>query len=325
MRRIHHEGRLKILQIFCYSELRTLLGIPIRSIPFEYDFGGYVPDTQLYTLSAAVRRFWRIVSKPSTEVQTDALFAALVSLLVGAAGTAAIAFSGLGAVVAGAFAVVSAAALALSIWIAARKLRFERHYGPFFMGSVAVSDVTVTDNDGRAIIRRGVDEVAEVHEIGSLDRMAELNRQGAVGLLTIARETLEGVRAMVDDLDDPAYAEVRYVIGYSNLTATLFKMGFDEIDDPPPLDPINRFYKPIMTRRLAKKMGKDLNGDVDSYRMAYATKEFMKTGFRTAVDAQLLRVQRSLERAERLGRTLQGSAETAERSEARESAPAVAD
>jgi hypothetical protein len=44
------------------------------------------------------------------------------------------------------------------------------------------------------------------------------------------------------------------------------------------------------------------------------------------VDAQLLRVQRSLDRAERLGRTLgAGPAEIAERSEARESAPAVAD
>jgi glycosyltransferase involved in cell wall biosynthesis len=326
MRRIHHEGRLKILQIFWYSEIRTLLGIPIRSIPFEYDFGGFVPDTQLYTLSAALRRFWRIVAKPSTEVQTDALFAALISLVVGVGGTAAFAVSGLGAVVAVPFALVAAAALSLSVWIAVRKLRFERHYGPFFMGSVAVSDVTVTDNDGRVIIRRGVDEVAEVHEIGSLDRMAELNRQGAVGLLTIAKETLEGVRAMVDDLDDPAYAEIRYVIGYSNLTATLFKMGFDEIDDPPKLDPINRFYKPIMTKRLSKKMGKELNGDVEDYRMAYATKEFMKTGFRDAVDAQLLRVQRGLERAERLGRTVEGEpAAAADRSDAPERAPAAAD
>jgi glycosyltransferase involved in cell wall biosynthesis len=302
MRRIHHEGRIKVARIFFYTEYRTLRHIPIRSIPFDYDFGAFVPDTQLFTLSAAIRRWWRMISKPSTQLQTDALFAGLVSIIAGVIGTPLLALTGLGAGAAAIFAVAAASMTALNAWVALHKLRYEYHYGPFFMVSVGVSDVDIYDNDGRLVVRKGVDEVAELHTIGSLDRMAELNRQGTLGLLTIARETLEGVRGLIEDISNPRYADVRYVTGYSNLTSTLFKMGFGEIDEPPKLDPINRWYKPIMTRHLSKKMGKDLNGEVDDYRMAIATKQFVATELSPVVEAQLARVRRNIERAERLGR-----------------------
>jgi len=301
MRRVHHEGRWRILRIFWFSEMRTLRGIPIREIPFPYEFGVFVPDTQPYTFSDGVRAFLRIISKPSTERQTDALFAAAGSILLGAlgAGTLGLMRDPLAATL---FALVCAVAAAVSAWVAMRKLKFERHYGAFFMASVAISDMDIYDDAGRLIVRRGVDEICELHNIGSLDRMAELNRQGTSGILTLAREMLDGVAAFAADIGDPFYEDVIYVTGYSNLTGTLFKMGFDEIKRPPRLDFINRWYKPIMTRHLAKKMGRDLNDDVGDYRMAIATKEFVARELPLSVDKQMTRVMRSLERLERSGR-----------------------
>lgn len=313
MRRVHHEGRWRILRIFWFSEMRTLRGIPIREIPFPYEFGVFVPDTQPYTFSDGVRAFLRIISKPSTERQTDALFSGAVALLLGIVGSLALSLAGDGWAAA-AFALVCALVTGGSAWVAARKLQFERHYGPFFMASVAISDVDIYDNSGRLIVRKGVDEVCELHNIGSLDRMAELNRQGKVGILTLAREMLDGVAAFAADIDDPFFGNVTYVTGYSNLTGTLFKMGFDEIENPPRLDLINRWYKPIMTRHLAKKMGRELNDDVNDYRMAIATKEFVATQLPASIDAQKARVMRSLGRLEGAGdraaaRTIEGAPE----------------
>jgi hypothetical protein len=121
-----------------------------------------------------------------------------------------------------------------------------------------------------------------------------------IGMLTIALETARGIREMAEDMGDPFYDKVRYVMGYSNLTKSLFKLGFVEIDDPPKLDWINRWYKPIMTRQLARRMGRDLNDDVDDYRMVIATKEYCATGLIAAADTQIARVERNLERASRL-------------------------
>jgi hypothetical protein len=312
MRRIHTEGRLHMMRVFWYSEVRTLAGIPIRRTPFAYEFGAFA-DTDARETEARphggppvrmsrTRRFLRTLAKPSTETQTDALFAALLAVVAGTLGTTVMARAGLGPAAFLPFALLAAALAGAALLVAWRKLRFEKKYGAFFMASVAVSDVDIRDNDGRTIVRRGVDEVCEVHAIGSLDRMAQLNRQGVTGVLTIALETLEGIGEMIEDIDDPLYRDVRYVMGYSNLTGTLFKMGFDEIDDPPPLDAVNRFYKPILTRHLSKKMGRPLRDDVDAYRMAIASKEFVRTGLMASVESQIERVRRNLDRAQRLAR-----------------------
>jgi glycosyltransferase involved in cell wall biosynthesis len=323
MRRAHHEGRLKIARVFVFSELRTLRGIPIRDIPFPYQFGVFVPEDQDLTLSNYLVRLFRMLRKPSTEKQTDALFTGIVALIAGVIGTAWMVLAGVNPLEYWPFALLCAAVLVESAIVAARKLRFERHYGPFFMASVAISDVDIFGNDGTLIVRKGVDEVCEVHAIGSLDRMAELNHQGMTGMLTIALETLHGIREMAEDMGDPFYDKVRYVMGYSNLTKSLFKVGFTEITDPPRMDWINRWYKPIMTRRLAKRMGRDLNDDVDDYRMVIATKEYCASDLIAAVDTQIARVERNLERAARLAAAAPKAAASVEAADADRSEPAA--
>ncbi|HEY5548020.1 MAG TPA: glycosyltransferase [Coriobacteriia bacterium] len=300
MRRLRKEGRLHMARVMVYSEVRTLAGMPIRSIPFDYDFGVFEGDRKNPDRRSPL--LLRQLSKPSTEVQSDAIGLQMASTIGGGIGTAALVAAGAGPGTYLSFASVAAAVAGLSAYEALRKLRFEKPYGEFFMASVAVASADIRDSAGRTIIRKGIDEVCELHAIGHLGRMSGLNRQGLSGRLTIVLESLEGLRAMMDDIDDPMYRSVTHVTARSDLTTILFKMGFSEIDDPPRFDAVNRAQKRALMWFIGQRIGRTRSGDVTSYRMALVSKdEFAGELLRSAVDDQIARARRGLVRARARG------------------------
>lgn len=292
MRRVQKEGRFHMARVLFFSEVRTLAGIPIRSVPFAYEFGAFEG-----THTPRARRILRELGKPSTELQTDAIGFG-VAALGGGVGAAALASAGVSP---GAYlpvAGVAATVAALSGYEVSRRKRFEKPYGDFFIASVAVASSDLRDDEGRTIVHEGVDEICELHAIGNLGRMSELNRQGTPGRLTIMLETLQGFRAMIDDLDDPAYRDVSYFTARSDLTTLLFKMGFEEIADPPRYNLVNRTEKRAFMWLVGRRVGRTRTSDPESYRMAVASRVDL-TGERmlAAVDAQIARARRALERA----------------------------
>lgn len=295
MRRVKREGRLRLARVLLYSEARTLAGIPIRSIPFDYTFGGYAsgPDGS----PTPVRRLMRELARPSTELQTDAIGLQVASAIGGGLGTAALAASGAGPEAYLPVAGVAATVVGLSAYTAVRKLRYEKHYGEFFMASVAYASADVRGPDGELLIRRGIDQVCELHAIGNLSRMADLSRSGLHGRLEIILETLTGLHALIDDMGSPTYEGVTFVTARSDLTTLLFKMGFAEVPDPPHYDIVNRVEKRALMWFIAHKVGRGRPGDADSYRMAISPVErFRSEEMRGMVDAQIARVRRDLAR-----------------------------
>jgi len=295
MRRVHKEGRWHLFRVFLYTEARTLTGTPIHSIPFAYEFGDFedaVPERGRRT-----PRLLRELRKPSSELQTDAIGVNLASTFGGGLGTAALVASGARPGTYLPVAGTAVAAAGLSALAALRKLRFEKHYGDFFMASVAVASADLRDEEGRTLVRRGVDEVGELHAIGHLGRMAELSRQGLSGRLTIVLESLEGMRAMMDDIADPMYRDVTYITARSDLTPLLFKMGFSVVACPPRYDWANRAHKRALMWFIGQRVGRRRPGDADSYRMAIVSKEeFAGERLRASLDAQITRVRRDLTR-----------------------------
>jgi hypothetical protein len=284
------------MRVFIYSEIRTLVGIPIRHTPFVYEFGDFEgrPEGPHHR----TRRLLNALGKPSTEVQADAIGLGMVSLIGGGVGTGALATAGLGPAAYLSFAGAAAAVMAVSSYEAYRKLRFEKRYGDFFMTSIAVASADVRNAAGELIIQRGVDEICELHAIGHLDRMSELRHHGLAGRITIVLESLEGMRAMTEDIDNPAYANVRFITARSDLTGILFKLGFSEIPDPPTYDFANRLTKRTLKWWLSRRVGDVRSADIEAYRMAVMPKdEFASAPVRAAVDAQIERWRRNLERA----------------------------
>jgi hypothetical protein len=299
MRRMRKEGRLHMARVFWFSETRTLAGIPIRSIPFAYEFGVFEGGGIAHVPRA--RLLLRELEKPSTEVQTDVLGIQVAAMGVGAA---ALASAGMGAAEYLPVAGVAATVAALSAYEVARKLRFEKTYGDFFMASVVVASADLKDGDGLTIVRKGADEIAELHAVGHLAKMSELNRQGVAGRLEIILGALEGLRSMMDDMDDPAFRKVSYVTARSDLTVLLFKMGFDEVTDPPPYDVVNRTEKRALMWLVGKRVGRKRPGDAQSYRMAIASRDdFTGAKLKAGVDAQIERVRRDLDRLPETQRT----------------------
>jgi glycosyltransferase involved in cell wall biosynthesis len=295
MRRLRKEGRMHLARVMFYSEMRTLAGIPIRSTPFPYEFGDYCADDEMHR-----NRLMRQLAKPSSEVQTDALGVQVASAVGGGLGTAALVAAGAGPETYLAFAGAAAAVAGLSTYEFVRKLRFEKTYGEFFMASVAVASDDLRAADGRVFVHRGVDEVCELHVITHLGRMARLTRQGLAGRLTIMLEAFEGLRALMDDLDDPRYRDVTHFTARSDLSAILFKAGFDEVVDPPRFDAFNRVHKRALMWFIGRRIGRHRPGDADAYRMAVASRRRLASAaMRGAVDAQVARVRRDLERASR--------------------------
>ena len=294
MRRVQKEGRFHMARVLFFSEVRTLLGIPIRSVPFAYEFGAFEGVKPV-----RAQGLLHELEKPSTELQTDAIGFG-VAALGGGVGAAALASAGLGPETYLPVAGVAATVAALSGYEVSRRRRFEKPYGDFFIASVAVASADLRDDAGRTIVRKGVDEICELHAIGHLARMSELNKQGTAGRLTIMVETLEGLRMMMDDLGDPAYADVSYFTARSDLTTLLFKMGFQEITDPPRYNLVNRTEKRAFMWLVGRRVGRSRSGDPESYRMAVASRDDVAGDrMRAAVDAQIVRARRDLERAAR--------------------------
>jgi hypothetical protein len=310
MRRAAHEGRWRLFGIMVYTEWNTLAGTPIRSTPFEYRFGefgeygapeGHGHGRRTPRRSGRAQRLLRELGKPSSEVQTDAIGFQVVAAIGGGLGTAAMATAGLPPTAYGPFAGAAAAIASISTYEALRKLRFERPYGDFFSASIAVASADVIDGSGRVLVRRGIDEVCELHAINNLKRMSELNRQGLAGRLRIMLETLEGLRALINDMGDHAYSQVTYVIARSSLTALLFKVGFDEIEEPPPYDFVNRLDKRILMWVIGLRVGRQLSGDVGTYRMALMPRDrFASAEMGAAIDGQIERARHDMARALRL-------------------------
>lgn len=309
MRRAAREGRWRLFGIFVYTEWNTLAGRPIRSIPFEYEFGEFAaggidePRRRRGVAPSAgrLRLLARQLGKPSSEVQTDAIGLQVASVVAGGLGTFAMAYAGLPPESYLPFAGLAAAVAGVSTYEALRKLRFEKAYGEFFSAAVAVASDDVCDGSGRVVVRRGLDEICEIHAINNLAEMTGLSRRGMPGRLRIMVETLVGMRALAADMGDSAYRDVVCVTARSDLTTLLFKIGFDEIEDPPRYDFANRWDKRFLMWTIAKRVGRRPSGDPDDYRMALMTKErFASEETLTALDGQIERARRDLARALRL-------------------------
>jgi hypothetical protein len=306
MRRAAREGRWRLFGIFVYTEWHTLADIPIRHIPFEYRFGEFGPGDgeagrRAPGHTGRAQRLLRELEKPSSEIQTDAIGLQLVSTIGGGIGTVVMVSAGMPPEAFVPFAGTAAAIAGVSTYEALRKLRFEKAYGRFFSASVAVASDDVRDGAGTVIVRRGVDEICEVHAINNLAEMAHLRREGLSGRLRIVLESLEGMRALSSDMSDPAYRDVTYVTARSDLTSLLFKIGFGEIEHPPPYDLVNRWDKRALMWAISKRVGRRASPDPDSYRMAVMTKErFGSDETRWALDGQIGRARHDLERSMRI-------------------------
>lgn len=246
-------------------------------------------------MSEWLSRWSRMLAKPSSELQGDAVGVQVTAFLVAVVSAALFAWLRAPA----AAYVLPVAALAVSLaatWVALRKLRFERSYGEFYSGSPAVASVAIHDASGALLVRPGVDSIGEMHVIGHTGKLARMSRDGLVGRLQVMVEVVTSIRAQARDIHDPFWDGVCYLVVYSDLTAWLFKMGFVEIPDPPRFSFFNRAEKRLLLWKLALMTGRDR--ELGTYRMAYISREqFGSPETLAALDAQVARAQRALERA----------------------------
>jgi hypothetical protein len=313
MRRVEQEGRIRLGLKYAYCELRTLLGLQIREMPFAYEFAAY-DDKPVNTalekarasrapgaghfLPRGLRRFARTLEEPSTELQADAIGIAVTTVFGSGAASAALAAAGAAPRVYLPLTGVAVAAAGLSAYEAGRKFRYEHHYGEFFMASIAVASADIVGDDGTMLAARGIDEIWELHAISGFGRMSQLSLQGPDGRLTVVLETLEGLRDMLEDPDIELYEGAKVVTARSDLVTWLVKMGFDQVSDPPPYDLANRLDKRMLTRVLAQRTRRDGAAGLEGYRLAVmSTARFLGPEFRAALDAQITRVRSSLARA----------------------------
>jgi glycosyltransferase involved in cell wall biosynthesis len=306
MRRVHRVGLGHTARVIWYSEVRNLAGIPIRSLPFAYEFG-VIDDGAAKRGSgdgapmSHGKRMLRELGKPSTELQGDLVGIHLVALAVGVVGVPVLALLGTPPTVYWSLAGVAGAFAVGFGYLALRKNFFRRAYGDFFSAGIAVASDDVVDGSGATIIRAGVDHVCEIHAIGSMGRMARLNRQGLPGRLTVILEILEGLQGLAGDIGDPLYRDVTYIIGRSDMTAALLKNGFAEIPDPPRFDLFNRLEKRVLMSIISARVGMSRTGDFDSYRMAVLPKDvFGGPEVRAAIDGLVERARHGVERARRI-------------------------
>lgn len=251
------------------------------------------------TLASALGRVRAMLAKPSTELQTDFIAVQLAAVLLGVAGFLALDASDASRSWATAFAGFSAVVFALATYEVARKLRFERHYGEFFSAGVSVTSDDVTDDKGRTLARKGVDEVCELHVISGLGRMAKLNRQGAVGRMRVALEVLQGIRELAADMNDPAYEHVNLVTARSDLVRLLVQMGFTPIGAPPRFDLANRIAKRLDMAFFRAFVNRNRHARPEDYIMAVMDKtRFGGSEFAEELDRQIGRVARDIVRLE---------------------------
>jgi len=170
------------------------------------------------------RRWRRILARPSTEVQGDAI------ALAAAAG-----------------AVAAASAL-----VALRTVAHERPYGRFLSTTVATAAFDVRDAAGALLARAGEDEIVEVHAVRHLRELARLRRRGDAGRLTARLEIYEGLRAFADDFADPRYARATAIVARAGVARSLLRLGFVEAPAPR-LDLANRLEKALLARRIGAR------------------------------------------------------------------------
>lgn len=322
MRRFEAEGLGNLTRKYAYSEWETLRGKSIREIPFSYEYASYDRSRNEYSplkhtvrlrpknrkkridatkvkASEQLRRLAMMIAYPSTELQADAIVAAVVAASAGGLGTAALAASGVPAGLYSSVGAASATVVAAGVVEAIIKLRGEYHYGDFFMASVAIASHDLQDARGNTLVRGGLDKVCELHAIGNIGRMAELNSSNLYGRLTITLESLQGFVMMIEDFDAEQYKDVVAVTARSDLAEILFKMGFQRIPDPPPYDFANRLYKRIFMNYLSRKVKHDRSIPPENYPMGLLTPTVLTSPeFRSAIDSQILRAQEALAKLE---------------------------
>jgi hypothetical protein len=305
MRRLRRQGLMRSARVLVYAELNTLAGIPIRRLPFAYEFGAFEetsggPDgAGRDGHTPGVRRMLRQLAKPSSELQGDAIGLQVASVLGGGMGALALAVAGAAPGDYLPLAVLTATLAGASTYEALRKTSFERTYSDFLSAAVATASDDFRDASGAVLIRAGLDEVCELHVVKNLGRMAQLSKQGLCGRLTIMLEILEGILALAQDMGDPLYRNVAYVVARSDLTTLLFKTGFSEVPDPPRFDFFNRAEKRLLMWVIGVRLGTHRNGDIDSYRMAIMSKEeFASPEMHAALEALVARARKDLERAQ---------------------------
>jgi hypothetical protein len=104
-------------------------------------------------------------------------------------------------------------------------------------------------------------------------------------------------------MGDAAYSEVSYVSARSSITTLLFKVGFEEVEKPPRYDFVNRWDKRLLMWAIGRRVGRQLSGDVDTYRMALLSKrDFASVPMAAAIDGQIERARRDLAHALSLSR-----------------------
>lgn len=288
MRRLRKEGAVRYARVLLSSELRTLAGRPVHHLPPGYEFGTYRHDDVApgeRSRGAWLRAWRRRLLSPSTEVQGDALGLLAVATLAGGVGASAFAATGRRRAAlawAGAWGLLAAPAA----WVWRRKVRGERPYGTFFTASVAVARDDVRDADGSVVIRGGVDRVCELHLVRNVPRMAQLHRSGPAGRLAIRIDTLDALRALGDDLDDPAFRRVTHLTARSHLAEELVRIGFIDVSAPPRLDWVNRAEKRVLAWRLGRQTGRPRPWRPSSDRLTVmAVPDFRTPATRAALNA----------------------------------------
>lgn len=322
MRRFEVEGLGNLTRKYAYSEWETLRGQPIHEIPFTYVYASYDKprhkhdhlkhkvrvrpknrkksiDATKVKASEQLRRLAMMIAYPSTELQADAIVAAVVAASAGGLGTAALAASGMPAQLYASVGAASATVVAAGVAEAMIKLRGEYHYGDFFMASVGIAPQDLQDVRGNILVRGGVDKVCELHVIGHIGRMAELNSSNLRGRLTITLESLQGFMMMIEDFDAQQYSDVVAITARSDLAEMLFKMGFQRIPDPPPYDFANRLYKRIFMNYLSHKVKHDRRTPPENYPMGLLVPAVLTSPeFKNIVNGQIRRAQETLAKLE---------------------------
>ena len=162
---------------------------------------------------AAWRRWRRLLARPSTEVQGDAIAVAVASVVV-----------------------------------ALRTVGQERPYGRFLTTTVATASFDIRDAAGSLLARTGEDEIVELHVVRHLRDLAALRHQGERGRLDARVEIFSGLRAFADDFGDPRYARATAVVARAGVARALLRLGFTEVPAPR-LDLANRVEKRLLVLR----------------------------------------------------------------------------
>ena len=169
---------------------------------------------------SAGRRWRRILARPSTEVQGDAI----------------------------ALATVAGTITAVAVVVALLTVRGQRPYGRYLSTTVSTAGFDIRDAAGSLLARAAEDEIVELHVVRHLRDLAMLRRQGDPGRLAARLEIFTSLRSFADDFGDPRYARVTAVVARAGVARALLRLGFTEVAAPR-LDLANRVEKRLLAMR----------------------------------------------------------------------------